>query len=206
MGPGPRPPIGWLDGRRFEWRVARFRRSVDWERIDRRRARRIAASMTPWSRPDRLDEVAPTGLVACLPAHSVVRLDLRAALCRTTVSSARSRCVPLPRVASGRLGRSRVGCDRNQPFRFGCFSQSPEGRVARKLSAVTLPARRIGDSNRQNENHNTRGGGSLSNTSNERTRCSRVAPPACAAACSRVLRLTCCGSPAATAHRIIGEH
>jgi hypothetical protein len=45
--------------------------------------------------------------------------------------------VPLPRVASGRLGRSRVGCDRNQPFRFECFSLSPEGRAARKLSTVT---------------------------------------------------------------------
>ena len=63
------------------------------------------------ARPDPYDEVAPTGFVAGLPAHSVVRLDLRAALCRTTVSSARSRCVPLPRVASGRLGRFRVGCD-----------------------------------------------------------------------------------------------
>jgi len=28
-----------------------------------------------------------------------------------------SRCVPLPRVASGRLGLALVGCDPNQPFR-----------------------------------------------------------------------------------------
>jgi hypothetical protein len=75
--------IGWLDGPRFEWRVARFRRSVDWERVDRRRARRIAASNDTLVATDPSDEVAPMGLVAGLPAHSVARLDLRAALCRT---------------------------------------------------------------------------------------------------------------------------
>lgn len=33
-------------------------------------------------------------------------------------SDARGRCVPLPRVASGRLGLSVVGCDLNQPSRW----------------------------------------------------------------------------------------
>jgi hypothetical protein len=35
--------------------------------------------------------------------------------------------VPLPRVASGRLGRSRVGCDRNQPFRLDASHSRPKG-------------------------------------------------------------------------------
>jgi hypothetical protein len=111
----------------------------------RRGVRRIAASNDALAQSGPSDEIAPTGLVAGLPAHSVVRLDLRAALCRTTVSSARSRCVPLPRVASGRLGRSRVDCDLNQPFRFGVLLTAVRRTNGVKVLHMTESRRGGGD-------------------------------------------------------------
>ena len=41
---------------------------------------------------------------------------VRLAMCRTAVER-ESRCVPLPRVASGRLGFPQIGCDLSPPFR-----------------------------------------------------------------------------------------
>jgi hypothetical protein len=51
---------------------------------------------------------------------------MRWAVCRTAVER-ESRCLPLPRVALGRLGLSQIGRDPNHPCRRGRFLLCPEG-------------------------------------------------------------------------------
>jgi len=63
----------------------------------------------------RDEEIARRASLCWFPAPrwcASVRLTIR----RTAVER-ESRCVPLPRVASGRLGFLQIGCDSNQPCR-----------------------------------------------------------------------------------------
>jgi len=77
-------------------------------------------------------------------------------------------CLPLPRMAYGRLGRSQVGCDRQYAVRLRCFSPTPWGGQLEDAPRDLKPPWRGGDRSPLETKSNYAGKWILSSPSNSR--------------------------------------
>jgi hypothetical protein len=103
---------------------------------------------------------------------SVVRFV--AADFKSNRSRAQSRCVPLPRVASGRLGLFQIGCDPTNRSGAGASCCGPEGDELEACSTGSLTAWRVA-TNRHGETNRDYGITPFMSTVLQRVPCISVA-------------------------------